>query len=209
MKKVLYIIIILFSITLINEAFAINYETCVDQWIDGKAYCHGELVYDEWSVDLETGKYVLLDENGYKIREVDSLEDDPQAKKGNIHIKANVPSHINDCDITIHVYSSIYTYEFVLNRQNNYEINEKMVVDTYSLESVSASGDYKLPDIFPNTFRIREDDTYDVELNYYQYFPGEKEKENKLTKILLIVGLSVIALFVIILVYGLLKARSV
>ena len=207
MKKIIKYMVFVFFILFYVNVNALSAPYFVEQWIDGRAYYKDQLLTDEWAYDPSIKKYVLLDENGYKVREVTDLQNDPQAKKGTIEISANIPENLKDINIKIEISSDIYFYTLELNKSNNFKIEKEINVDVYNIVYL-VEGHDELDNQLPTQFKIYEGKKTSYSIDYSKYSTKNK-KDEKVKKTILIAALSVIGLILLIIVLMFLKARSI
>ena len=207
MKKIIKYIVFVFIILFSINVNALSAPYFVEQWIDGKAYYKDELLTDQWAYDPSIKKYVLLDENGNKVREVTNLQNDPQVKKGKINISANVPENLKDINIKIEISSEIYFYTLELNKDNNFKVEKDINTDVYYVD-YSVEGADGLENQLPNQFKIYEGETTSYKIDYSKYGKTVK-KEEKAKKIIVYIAIGGIVLALVVVLLMFLKARSI
>ena len=207
MKKIIKYIVFVFIILFSINVNALSAPYFVEQWIDGKAYYKDELLTDQWAYDPSIKKYVLLDENGNKVREVTNLQNDPQVKKGKINISANVPENLKDINIKIEISSEIYFYTLELNKDNNFKVEKEINTDVYYVD-YSVEGADGLENQLPNQFKIYEGETTSYKIDYSKHSKTVK-KEEKAKKIIVYIAIGGIVLAFIIILLMFLKAKSI
>lgn len=208
MKKIIKIFVfILLSVFVINVK-AVVAPTFIEKWENNHAYYKGEMITDEWAYDSTTKKYILFDENGNKIKELDNLENDPSLKKGKVEISADVPDGLKDIKISFTISSDSYFYTIELNKENNFKVEKEVNADLYTVELYTVTGYEELDNQLPKQFKIYEGQTTSYKIDYSKH-KTKNTKDTKVKKIIIIVAVTGIVIAFIIILLMFLKARSI
>ena len=209
MKKRYLILLLLLIIPFIKINASI---ATIDSYVDNKPYSNGQLLINRWGYDVSAKKYIKTDSEGSVHLRLDNPIEDPVSPRGKINIKAIVPSNLQEEQIEVIIYNEPYKYTFVLNKTNNFEINEEVIEGTYRVNYVSVVNHYDEYQVdYSSSLNIYRDKETKFTLDYSEYkktyVSTGKKKNNKRIIIYIFAGLFVTFIFVILYMY--LKAREV
>lgn len=180
----------------------------IDNYVDGHAYSEGELITNSWGYDLATDKYVKINDEGIVTLTVNDPTDEPDTKKGRLTIKANVPNSFSEKSLKVRIYSYPYSYNFTLDKTNNFTFSKQVIVGDYEITSISVDESSDFPIKYNEDFSIKENETNEITLDYSSYNQEDKEKEKdeklKQEKLLTygIIAIVVVVLLIALAIFG-------
>ena len=212
MKRLIRISILMFILLIIPNVKGMIYEINVEKWENGIPYLGDQPMKNTWAYDNTRKAYIYINDKSEVERELKDIYNDPSVKYGKLHIKALVPEGVEDFYIFIQIDSGLYSYEITLNKENNYEVTLDAVVENYDLFYFSVPDGFETTTLFPNSLKVYKDQTTNIEMDYKSQLDKYKKKtkkEDKVKKIILIVGISFIVLALLVVLLMFLKARSI
>ena len=208
MKK--YLLLLLFII-LIPSVKAVSELPTITSYVDGYAYSNEMLLTDTWAYDINTNRYVKLGTEGNILYELDEPNKDPYVERGKFKLSANVPNNLKDMEIEVEIATMPYDYVFILNKDNNFTIEEDVIADTYTVTLTLNKTDEEYEVFFPSIINVYSDKETSIDLDYSKYEVKEEERDIKGERnktILIAFGVVFFTFFLIILIMFL-KARSI
>jgi hypothetical protein len=208
MKKKLVILLVLLFIPFIRvNAHVIP----IDTYVDGKPYYSGSALINTWGYDSNTKKYIKTDKSGNVLFKVDNPIDDPISKKGKISISAKVPGTIYDEQIEVVLFNDPYQYSFILNKDNNFKIEQEIIEGTYNINYVSVVNHYDDYQVdYPTSINIFTDKTSTINLDYSKYEKyGNKGKKKNNKRIIIYIFIGIAVVFIIAITVMFYKAKNV
>lgn len=209
MKKIVIILLMVLFIPFVKAEGLIPE---VESYVDGKPYWDDMPLTSTWAYEPISKKYINIDAEGNITIELDNINDDPTVGRGNINIKVDMPDNLKNKTIKIVLDGYPYKYTFVLDKSNNFTINERVVATNYVISSLTVDDGYDYPINNPQSVSVYDDNTTELALDYTSYYVKEEVKENEHSKksmtILYIFG-GAIALFILLFAALFIKAKNI
>ena len=213
MKRLIKLSILLFAILIIPCVKGMIYEISVEKWENGIPYYGGEPMKNTWAYDNDRKAYIYINNNSEVEQVLKDIYKDPSVKYGKLNVKAIVPDEVDDFYIFIQIDSGLYSYEITLNKENNYEVILDVVAENYDLFYFSVPDGFTVSTLFPNSIKVYQDQTTNIEMDYKsqldKYKTKKKDKNQTIKEIIVVVSITIIVLVFVGILLMFLKARSI